>query len=198
MGDLVALEVENWILQNGGSFEKAIDTYLEVANSKDENGKDISYDDFIKKYPIYDFGSNHRERKSGHDKFSSFLNKDESKGFEFVKDNFTKIQEELKTREDIQKNNRTELKQKQAIQYKAQNKWEKAKKNKRIGVEEERYGECERISKLRASISLESAEKENKLNFKIFSKQNFVLMSQLVSKYVNKVVERKQEQYERG
>lgn len=56
----------------------------------------------------------------------------------------------------------------------------------------------EERSKLRASISIESAEKASQLNFKIFSKQNFVLMSQLVSKYVNKVAERKQEQYERG
>ena len=42
-----------------------------------------------------------------------------------MKDNFTKIQEKLKTRENIQKDNRTELKTKQAIQYKAQNKWKK-------------------------------------------------------------------------
>ena len=47
-------------------------------------------------------------------------------------------------------------------------------------------------------ISIENIQQASKSNFKIFSKQNFVLMSRLVSKYVNRSNEREQEQYERG
>ena len=65
----------------------------------------------------------------------------------------------------------------------------KIKKNNRESYKE---------SKLWESISIENIQQASKSNFKIFSKQNFVLMSRLVSKYVNRSNEREQEQYERG
>ena len=52
-GGLGAVGIENWILQNGGSFEKAARDFLEVARRC--NG----LSDFQKKYAIWDFGENY-------------------------------------------------------------------------------------------------------------------------------------------
>ena len=52
-GGLGAVGIENWILQNGGSFEKAARDFLKVA--KGCNG----LSDFQKKYAIWDFGENY-------------------------------------------------------------------------------------------------------------------------------------------
>lgn len=52
-GGLGAIGIENWILQNGGSFERAAKTFLDVAE------KSESLEDFQSKYPIWDFGENH-------------------------------------------------------------------------------------------------------------------------------------------
>lgn len=91
-GGFGGIGVENWILQNGGSFEQAIDTYLEAANESE------SYNDFKIKYPIFDFGFNHREGGIRHDCFSNFLTNDSNKpklGFEYVKDTLTEIKKEI-------------------------------------------------------------------------------------------------------
>lgn len=91
-GGFGGIGVENWILQNGGSFKKAIDTFLEVANQVS------SYEEFKEKYPIFDFGFNHREGKTSHDCFSSFLASNinnPDKGFEYVKKELTEIQKAL-------------------------------------------------------------------------------------------------------
>ncbi len=91
-GGFGGIGVENWILQNGGSFEQAIDTYLEAASESK------SYDDFKIKYPIFDFGFNHREGGIRHDCFSNFLTNDSNKpelGFEYVKDTLTEIKKEI-------------------------------------------------------------------------------------------------------
>ena len=52
-GGLGAVGIENWILQNGGSFEKAARDFLKVA--KRCNG----LSDFQQKYAIWDFGENY-------------------------------------------------------------------------------------------------------------------------------------------
>lgn len=57
-GGFGGIGVENWILQNGGSFAKAMQTFLE--NSKGKNGEELDFEEFKKIYPIYDFGQNHR------------------------------------------------------------------------------------------------------------------------------------------
>lgn len=101
-GGFGGIGVENWILQNGGSFEQAIETFLEVANETN------SYDEFKNKYPIFDFGFNHREGKIRHDRYSSFFANDESKpniGFNYAKEALTEIQKALnleKEKQEIQ------------------------------------------------------------------------------------------------
>ena len=76
-GGFGGIGVENWVLQNGGSFEQAMTTYLEAAE------KSATYDSFIQQYPIFDFGNNQRDSRGKHDRFSAFL--DEKEGFVKVK-----------------------------------------------------------------------------------------------------------------
>ena len=63
-GGFGAIGIENWILQNGGSFEKAARDFLRVAGVINAEGileKDklpISFKEFAEKYNIWDFGEN--------------------------------------------------------------------------------------------------------------------------------------------
>ena len=57
-GGLGGIGIENWVLQNGGSFVQACRSFLEAATDK-KTGKIIPYEDFIRKYEIWDFGENH-------------------------------------------------------------------------------------------------------------------------------------------
>ena len=52
-GGLGGIGIENWILQNNGSFEKAARDFLEVAN------KFNNIEDFRRNYAVWDFGENH-------------------------------------------------------------------------------------------------------------------------------------------
>ena len=95
-GGFGGIGVENWILQNGGSFEQAMATYLEAANKAD------SYNDFIESYPIFDFGNNQREGNTRHDRFSAFLGQET--GFSKVKEIFTQNLDMIKnTKTPLQK-----------------------------------------------------------------------------------------------
>ena len=63
-GGLGAVGIENWILQNGGSFEKAAREFLRVARQSS------TLEEFQQKYPIWDFGENYKARdKYPHDNF---------------------------------------------------------------------------------------------------------------------------------
>ena len=62
--------VETWIVQNGGSFVQAYQTFLAAA--VDENGNTVPFDEFKSKYPLWDFGDNHFAARKGfylHDNF---------------------------------------------------------------------------------------------------------------------------------
>lgn len=104
-GGFGGIGVENWILQNGGSFKVAIDTFLDAA--KDSK----TYSDFKKKYPIFDFGLNQREGKIRHDRFSAFLENDSSKpgvGYEYVKATLSEIQKTMELETQRQSEERME------------------------------------------------------------------------------------------
>ncbi len=65
-GGLGAAGIENWILQNNGSFVKAAESFLSVANECK------SFEEFKSKYAIWDFGENHVSKEKGiypHDNF---------------------------------------------------------------------------------------------------------------------------------
>lgn len=94
-GGFGGIGVENWVLQNGGSFEQAIDTFMDTANQV------VDYNDFKRKYPIFDFGFNHREGKIRHDRFSAFLGVEGEGenaipiGFNYVKEIFPTLQQTM-------------------------------------------------------------------------------------------------------
>ena len=64
-GGLGGVGIENWILQNGGSFIDAAKSFVEVADGK-------SFSEFQSTYQIWDFGDNHLAERRGlysHDNF---------------------------------------------------------------------------------------------------------------------------------
>lgn len=64
-GGLGGVGIENWILQNGGSFIDAAKSFVDASLNKD-------FDEFKKEYQIWDFGDNHLADKRGkypHDNF---------------------------------------------------------------------------------------------------------------------------------
>lgn len=64
-GGLGGVGIENWVIQNGGSFEAAARSFMRVA---DECGD--SFELFKEKYGVFDFGENHKmDAKAAHDNF---------------------------------------------------------------------------------------------------------------------------------
>lgn len=66
-GGLGGVGIENWILQNGGSFIDAARSFVEAADGK-------SFSEFQSTYQIWDFGDNHLAERRGlysHDNFVS-------------------------------------------------------------------------------------------------------------------------------
>jgi hypothetical protein len=66
-GGLGGVGIENWILQNGGSFIDAAKSFLDAAQGK-------TFEEFKKVYYIWDFGENHMAERRGqyaHDNFVS-------------------------------------------------------------------------------------------------------------------------------
>lgn len=67
-GGLGGIGVENWILQNGGSFEQAMRSF-EQASVK-SNGKTLEHDELMEQYPVYEYGNNHMtSNRTAIDKF---------------------------------------------------------------------------------------------------------------------------------
>ena len=93
-GGFGGIGVENWILQNGGSLIRAMQTFLEATINKD--GQEIGFEEFKRKYPIYDFGQNHRFNGEKNDHYIEGLTKS---GFEQIKMLFKEL---LKDREEKQ------------------------------------------------------------------------------------------------
>ena len=65
-GGLGGVGVENWVLQNGGSFLLAARRFMEVAEQCS------SFEEFCDRYTIWDFGENHKNSENGvpeHDNF---------------------------------------------------------------------------------------------------------------------------------
>ena len=69
-GGLGGVGIENWILQNNGSFRQAIDDFLSHAI---KDGKMVDFDDFKREYHIWDAGANHETEKDAYS-FDDFIN----------------------------------------------------------------------------------------------------------------------------
>lgn len=64
-GGLGGVGIENWVIQNGGSFEAAARSFMRVADECGDN-----FDLFKEKYSVFDFGENHKtDAKAAHDNF---------------------------------------------------------------------------------------------------------------------------------
>ena len=181
-GGFGGIGVENWILQNGGSFAQAIDTYL--AATKDENGNDLSYQEFIENYPIYDFGNNHREGRLLHDRFSAFLGSisdsdGHEKAFASVKKIFAEIQRDLREHQE------TKVAESVTVEEQEERKAEPTEvQEEQVTANFDEASTAEQEpNALRKSISVEGLRDASKSRFTDFCKDNFVLMAKLVAKY---------------
>ena len=65
-GGLGGIGIENWILQNGGSFIEAAKSFLEAANGR-------SFDEFKGVYQIWNFGDNHFAARDGDYLHNNFI-----------------------------------------------------------------------------------------------------------------------------
>ena len=65
-GGLGGVGIENWILQNGGSFIDAAKSFIEKADGKD-------FFEFKENYQIWDFGDNHLAEIRGQYRHDNFV-----------------------------------------------------------------------------------------------------------------------------
>lgn len=81
-GGFGGVGVENWILQNGGSFVDAARSFLKV--TVDESGNSRTFEGFVEAYPIWDFGDNHLAKgRYPHDNFVTNMS---ASGYEKMKE----------------------------------------------------------------------------------------------------------------
>ena len=78
-GGLGGAGIENWILQNGGSFYDAIIDFLSVANNCN------SFEEFRKQYYIWDFGENFFAERKGKYPYDNFVDNMNDVGFNKMK-----------------------------------------------------------------------------------------------------------------
>ena len=109
-GGFGGIGVENWILQNGGSFVKAMQTFLE--NSKGKNGEELDFEEFKKRYPIYDFGQNHRTLGKSNDHYIEGLTAD---GYKELKNVFRNLLQSIELQ--IPQNDKVDLVGDSVIDY---------------------------------------------------------------------------------
>ena len=89
-GGLGGVGIENWILQNGGSFIDAAKSFLETADGK-------NFSEFVSSYQIWNFGENHLAERNGEYIHNNFVENNMS---EFGYDKMVLVLEEyLKTYE---------------------------------------------------------------------------------------------------
>ncbi len=82
-GGLGGVGIENWILQNGGSFIDAATSFIEASEGK-------SFQVFQSIYQIWDFGDNHLAEKRGHYPHDNFVTNNMSE------EGFKRMREALK------------------------------------------------------------------------------------------------------
>lgn len=78
-GGMGGIGVENWILQNGGTLYSAAKSFLECAD------KCSSFDEFVSKYKLYNFGINHMADKRGFYPHDNYIENMNGTGYEKMK-----------------------------------------------------------------------------------------------------------------
>lgn len=88
-GGIGGIGIENWILQNGGSFIEAAKSFYKASDNK-------NFIEFQKEYAILDFGKNHVEVSKHHFPYDNFIMKNmRENGYELMKQSLKKFLEEL-------------------------------------------------------------------------------------------------------
>ena len=85
-----AVGIENWVLQNGGSFYKAAESFLKVANES----KDL--EEFRSKYSVWDFGENHISTEKNIYAHDNFVYNMSPEGYERMKEALERYIEAVK------------------------------------------------------------------------------------------------------
>lgn len=94
-GGLGGVGIENWILQNGGSFEDAARSFIECANGK-------SFEQFKEEYFIWNFGENHFAVRNGDYPHNNFVVNNMSEiGYEKMQEVLKNYLNKLKQNENV-------------------------------------------------------------------------------------------------
>ncbi len=99
-GGLGGVGIENWVLQNGGSFLDAAKSFMEVAKEK-------SFAEFKQVYQVWDFGENHLAARKGNYAHDNFVANNMSEvGYEKMKRVLYEYLQTYKYEEDYSQKNR--------------------------------------------------------------------------------------------
>lgn len=82
-GGISGIGIENWILQNGGSFLDAAQTFLAASEGK-------SVEEFKETYPIWDFGENHYSDEKNFYHYDNFTTNLTLEGYQKMKSTLSK------------------------------------------------------------------------------------------------------------
>lgn len=93
-GGISGIGIENWVLQNGGSFHDAATSFVEASKNK-------SVEEFKASYAIWDFGENHYADEKGIYKHDNFIDNLTADGYDKMKQVLTMYLIREKQKEDI-------------------------------------------------------------------------------------------------
>lgn len=93
-GGISGIGIENWILQNGGSFHDAATSFVEAS-------KDKTVEEFKVSYAIWDFGENHYADEKGIYKHDNFIDNLTADGYDKMKQVLTMYLIREKQKEDL-------------------------------------------------------------------------------------------------
>ena len=108
-GGLGGIGVENWILQNGGTLYSAAKSFMKAAQECD------TFEEFLAKYSLPNFGINHMAEKRGHYPHDDYVTNMNANGYKKMKESLSKyielyeeqvenpVFETLKTVKEIEK-----------------------------------------------------------------------------------------------
>ena len=93
-GGISGIGIENWVLQNGGSFHDAATSFVEAS-------KDKTVEEFKVSYAIWDFGENHYADEKGIYKHDNFIDNLTAEGYKKMKQTLTMYLIREKQKEDL-------------------------------------------------------------------------------------------------
>ena len=93
-GGISGVGIENWILQNGGSFQDAATSFMEASKGK-------SLAEFKETYQIWDFGENHYADEKGIYKHDNFISNLKVEGYTKMQQQLSNYLEKTKSKNEL-------------------------------------------------------------------------------------------------